>query len=300
MTSDAVRRRFALPANGVEISALDWGGSGPLALLHHANGFCAATWALVARELRPHYRVVAIDVRGHGSSSKPEGAAAYDWHRLLEDLLGVAEALVGACGAPVALAAGNSFGGSLSACAAARRPDLFECVVMLDPVLRPSPELLAAHGVLLPPGASFDGPNPIAEQARRRRAVWPSRDAARQAWRDKPMFAAWDPRAFDLYLEHGLAERADGQVELACPPEIEAAIFDQSASLDVFDYAERVRAPTLVVQASGGFLPGALFESLADALPRGRLVASPAGHLLPLEDPKGSARLLLEFAGARA
>jgi pimeloyl-ACP methyl ester carboxylesterase len=295
MPADARRRSFDLPEQAVKLGALDWGGAGPVVLLHHANGFCAATWGLVARELRPQYRLIAIDVRGHGRSSKPEGIDAYDWHRLLDDLLGVAAQLADECGAPLALAAGNSFGGTLSACAAARRPELFQRVALLDPVIRPSAGLLAAHG-LVPPGAALDTPNQIAEQARRRRALWPSRDAARSAWQDKPIFAGWDPRAFDLYLEHGLRERPDGRVELCCPPEVEAAIFEQSGSLDLFDYAERVRAPSLVVRASGGFLPPALFEALAEALPKGRLVESPAGHLLPLEDPKGTAELLRSFA----
>jgi len=294
MPADGRRRSFTLSDQDVKIGALDWGGEGPPVLLHHANGFCAATWGLVARELRPEYRLIAIDARGHGRSSKPEGADAYDWHRLLDDLLGVAEQLAAECGTPLALAAGNSFGGTLSACAAARRPELFRRVALLDPVIRPSAGLLAAHG-LVAPTAVLDVPNQIAEQARARRAVWPSRAAARTAWQDKPMFAGWDPRAFDLYLEHGLRERPDGRVELCCPPEVEAAIFEQSGSLDVFDYAERVHAPSLVVRATGGFLPQALFEALAEALPNGRLIESPAGHLLPLEDPKGTAELLRRF-----
>ena len=45
--------RVAVGESGVEIRVLDWGGQGPLALLHHANGFCAATWGLVAARLTP-------------------------------------------------------------------------------------------------------------------------------------------------------------------------------------------------------------------------------------------------------
>ena len=134
MLAGAKRRIFALEERGLELAALDWGGEGPLALLHHANGFCAATWALVADALRPDYRVVAIDARGHGASSKPEGTASYHWRHLLDDLLAVSRTLVDEAGAPVALAIGNSFGGTLSACAAALRPALFGRVVMLDPV----------------------------------------------------------------------------------------------------------------------------------------------------------------------
>ncbi len=92
-----------------------------------------------------------------------------------------------------------------------------------------------------------------------------------------------------------MLSREDGQVELCCPPEIEAALFDQSNGVDVLDYAERVQAPTLIVCARGGYFPPALFEILAEALPRAQLVHSPAGHLLPMEDPKGVAEILLRF-----
>lgn len=284
-------RTFRLDG-GIEIAALEW-GDGPVVLLHHANGFCAAMWTSVAERLAAHACVIAIDARGHGRSSKPEGLAFYDWHRLIEDLLGVSEQLVSETGAPIALAAGNSFGGTLSMCAAARRPVLFERVAMLDPVLVPSPELFAAHGIEFDLAALPPRPN-IAEQARKRRAVWPSRDTARDSWSRKEMFARWQPRALELYLEHGLCERGDGRLELSCPPHAEAAVFEMTRSLDPFEFAEHVRAPTTVVEAELGHFPGAVFQLMADSLPRGRKVSLPAGHLLPMEAPEATADLLLE------
>ena len=70
------RGRIALPENGVEIATLDFGGRGPLALLHHANGFCAAVWAPVAKALTRHYRVIAMDARGHGRLVQAGGRRA--------------------------------------------------------------------------------------------------------------------------------------------------------------------------------------------------------------------------------
>lgn len=284
----------------MQIAALDWGGRGPVALFHHANGFCAATWALVATELRDRYRVIAIDARGHGDSSKPEEAGAYQWDEFIDDLVAVAEQIAEEVSGPIALGAGNSFGGTLTMCAAAKRPSLFSRVAMLDPVIRPTPELLTTHGLEaqfahFAQFAGRGGPNLIAEQARRRRGVWPSREAARESWATKEMFTPWDPRALDLYVAEAMRERADGQVELKCPPGIEAAVFDQNSSLDVFGYAERVRADTLVVAAERGRFPLVLFELLAEALPAGRALSVPMGHLMPMEDPKATAELLIEF-----
>lgn len=295
---NGVRRlALALPGRGVEIAALDWGGEGPLALMHHANGFCAATWAPVAERIRRRFRVVAIDARGHGDSSKPEGPEAYSWLLFLEDLVSIAERLTSDLGYErVSLAAGNSFGGTLSACAAAVRPKLFERVVMLDPVVRPSEEMLRSLELDFP-AARRRGD--IVEMARRRRGVWPSRAEALESYRTKNTFAHWDPRALDLYVEEGMRDRADGQVELKCPPEIEASVYTMNQTVDLFAYAPRVRAPTLVAAAEAGHFPRVLFERLVEELPEGRLVSLKGGHLLPMEDPDATAELLIEF-GAEA
>lgn len=299
MPDSAKRRHFVLPRGG-ELAALQWeshsgASAAPVALLHHANGFCAATWALVAERLRERYRVVALDARGHGRSFRPEGDGAYDWHRFVDDVETVAQALADESGAPVRLGAGNSFGGTVTACAAARRPGLFERVVMLDPVLRP-PEALAERLGLAArfPGAA-NGVNPMVELARKRRAVWPSRRAARESWADKEMFRSWAPRALDLYVEHGLRERDDGQVELCCPPEVEAAVFAMSSSLDPFVECTGLQTPTLVVAAERGVFPVEVFHELARRLAKGRALVVDAGHLMPMEEPERAAELLLGF-----
>jgi hypothetical protein len=57
--SDVRTRRVPGSQPGIEIAVLDWGGSGPLALLHHANGFCAGLWDAVAAGLRGRFRVAS-------------------------------------------------------------------------------------------------------------------------------------------------------------------------------------------------------------------------------------------------
>ena len=100
--------------------------------------------------------------------------------------------------------------------------------MLVDPVLHApraaeswDPERLARAGSLV-------------ERASRRRTVFPNREAARESWRDKEMFATWDPRAFDLYLAEAMADRPDGQVELKCTPETEAAVYSTGPSSDVW------------------------------------------------------------------
>jgi pimeloyl-ACP methyl ester carboxylesterase len=289
MLSQVRRRKLALPDSAIEIALLDWGGEGPLALLHHATGFCAGVWGPVAERLSEHYRVIAMDARGHGDSSKPEGADGYRWELFGRDVLGVAGAL--AAEHPdgrVALGLGHSFGGTSILMASAERPDLFERNVLVDPVILSTVDERAASAAD-PPG------NVLAERARNRRQVWPSREAAREKWLEKEFFAGWDPEALDLYLAEGLADRPDGQVELKCSGETEAAIFEATGSFDLWSSADRVRMPTLIGWAAHGLFPRAIYEQLAARMTDAKVCDIDAGHLAPMQHPDRVVAPILEF-----
>ncbi len=281
-------RIFELPERGVSLQVLDWGGEGPLALLSHANGFCAGIWDPLARGLAARFRVIAFDARGHGDSSKPAPPEAYVWGAFVDDLIALAERLTDERhGARVEFAIGHSFGGTVTLEAAARRPDLFGRIALLDPVFIPPPELLAQH----PPRGTE-----LSQRARRRREVWPTREAVRDAWQDREMFEDWDARAFEAYLSHGLRERDDGQIELKCPAAIEAAVFESPQRLEPLPAAKRLRAPALLVRAAQGHSAREVYAQVAQAAPDMRLIELDAGHLLPMIRPDEIAALLLRFA----
>lgn len=281
MRARVERRRLALPERGVEIALLDWGGDGPLALLHHANGFCAGTLGLVAEALVPAWRVIGMDARGHGGSSRPEGPEAYRWAEFALDALAVAEALAPAHGGRVGVGLGHSFGGTAMLGAAARWPALFDRLVLVDPVVPPPLALSDADperaGRVLR----------LVEGARRRRSVWESRAAARAHFAARSLFRDWRPAALDLYVEYGLRECADGQVELACPGAIEATIFAQSGGLDVADLARRAAAvPARVLRAERGDFPRAVYDRVFSAMLDAQVVDVDTGHLIPMERPE--------------
>jgi pimeloyl-ACP methyl ester carboxylesterase len=288
MLDDVVRRRITLPDSGLEIALLDWGGDGPLALLHHANGFCAGVWGLVAERLRKQFRVVAMDARGHGDSAKPDAPGSYLWSEFSRDVLGVADVLTGGR-EPIALGLGHSFGGTAITLAAIERPRLFERIVLLDPIVFPSLSEWRAQ-------IRSAGSNAMAEGARRRRHEWASRDEAREKWMGKEMFSDWDPRALELYLAEGLRERDDGGVELKCPGEIEAAVFEGAGSVDVMALAHRLSTPALILWARRGNFPREHFENLAGRMQDATVQEADTGHFVPMEDPELVAERVLAFS----
>ena len=286
MLSAVKRRRIPLPERGVEIAVLDWGGSGPLALLHHANGFCASVWGPVADALKGTFRVVAMDARGHGSSSKPKGDEWYNPEVFMQDLAAVAATLVDESpGGRIALGLGHSLGGAALIAAAAEHPDLFERLVLADPVIpsvEASPEIEEMRVRLM-------------RGARARRHVWPSREVLRESWSQRKPFASWDPRVLDLYLSEGFRDRLDGQVELQCAGTVEARVYQSHAGFDVSALAERVKVPTLVLWARRGDYPRRVYEDLVARMSDGRVQDADTSHFVVMEDPSLVAREALAF-----
>lgn len=297
MLADVARRRLRLDS-GSEIALLDWGGDGPLALLHHANGFCAGLWGLVAERLRRHFRLIAMDARGHGESFKPDPAQpeSYAWARFGEDALGVARRLAGEYGGGrVALGLGHSFGGSALMMAAADAPALFGRLVLVDPVL-PSPEFFRTQ---VPP-VELQRNRDLASSARKRRTHFASRAEARDTWAGRSVFKDWDPRGLDLYAEFGLVDGSEGGVELACPGPIEAAIFDQARQFDAIALARRVKTPALILCAERGSFGHDNYAKVALHMADARIVDVPAGHLVVMERPDLVAEHVLAFCAPGA
>jgi pimeloyl-ACP methyl ester carboxylesterase len=75
--------------NGISL-AVRAEGSGPLVVLAHGFPDIALTWRLqVPALIAAGYRVVALDMRGYGASSRPEPVEAYRCDVLGDDLVGL-------------------------------------------------------------------------------------------------------------------------------------------------------------------------------------------------------------------
>jgi pimeloyl-ACP methyl ester carboxylesterase len=232
--------------------------------------------------LREHFSIVALDQRGHGDSDKPE--SGYEWSRFGDDVLAVVDALE----LTDAIGIGHSAGATALILAESKRPETFSRLVLLDPTLLP-PEFRAAV-----PG----GINPMAEQARRRRAVWDSTDELLERLRARSPLATWREEFLRAYVVHGTKPRADGSVELKCPPEIEALVYAAGPN-DAWERLTTIECPTLIVTGQSSPMWGNGRGELAAAqLPNGRWEAVDGGHFFPMERPEETCDLIVPFLTA--
>jgi pimeloyl-ACP methyl ester carboxylesterase len=120
-------------ADGVRVHAADWepgsGTSSRRVLLVHGLGANTLSWQPVGQPLadRLDATVTAIDLVGFGRTRAPERAATIERNRDL--VLSVLDQL----GPSTIL--GNSMGGVIGAGVTARRPDLVDALVMVNPAL---------------------------------------------------------------------------------------------------------------------------------------------------------------------
>lgn len=121
---------------GCPIHYLHWGDtSAPGLVLVHGGGGHAHWWSFLAPLLARQYRVVALDLSGHGDSGRRDSYPRQVW---ADEIMAVA-AHAGIASPPVLV--GHSMGGLIAIYTAATYGDELAGVVVVDaPVRRPDPE----------------------------------------------------------------------------------------------------------------------------------------------------------------
>ena len=274
-------REERVAVNGAELVYFEWRGAGhgPTVLLVHATGFHARCWDGVVRALGGDFeRVVALDMRGHGRSSK---MPPYDWRQFGADLAAFAEAL----DLDGAIGVGHSMGGHSAVQAATTAPDRFSRLLLVDPVIL-APD---AYRTMISFASAEEHP------VSRRRDRWASAEAMIERFEDRHPFSLWDRSVLEDYCRHGLAPAADGDgFALACPPLVEASIYLGSAGRDIGPMVAALPHPVVVLRAKRkaqrdgdmDFSQSPTWENLAAAFPNGRDVYLPElTHFIPMQRP---------------
>lgn len=107
----------------------EWGDTeAPAVVLLHGFTSDLRMWKAHAEALSEEYRVIAVDLRGHGASSAPEDLDTYTMERYAEDV----RQLLAALGVDLCALVGCSFGGMVALQVAVTWPDMIAALVLTD------------------------------------------------------------------------------------------------------------------------------------------------------------------------
>jgi pimeloyl-ACP methyl ester carboxylesterase len=261
--------------DGARLACWDFGGEGKPLFMVHGTGLHGRCWAPVAGPLSEMgFRPLALDMRGHGASSRsPNGD--YNWDLFALDVLdtlaelgltdgaGVDGAGVDGARLPGVVAVGHSAGGAALLLAESSRQGTFSRIWAWEPILNvPGSDDRARRG------------SDLARRARQRRAEFASVDEARAHFQGRHMFAEFSPESLEAFLDGGLVPNDEGGYKLACDPEDEARVYEGAAARDAWKGLVRVHCPTRLL---GG--------ELSPAVPPDELATIAAQ--LPARGPEG-------------
>ena len=269
---DASKKKMALP-NGETLAYIDRGNPADSAVvLIHGYTDNARDWVPLLPYLSKNHRLILVDIRGHGQSSKPECCYtrldfAYDI-KLLLDKLGVAKADV----------VGHSLGSIIAQTFAEYWPKRTRRVVLIS----------STGG--WPPGRP--GKTAQFDYAAEIRKLKEPIDA------DSPFMVAWWDSPTPVDPDFIRRQRKDAA---GIPLRVWLAVLDQGLAADAYADLQgtlpRLKAPTLLIWGSKDpIMEPEVRQSLSDALPDAKVkVFEGLGHNPFWEDPRGVADVINAF-----
>jgi pimeloyl-ACP methyl ester carboxylesterase len=270
MSVEQPASRYA-DVNDVRIHYLEWGSADapPLVLLH-GIARCAHAFDHLAPHFAQRYRVLAVDLRGHGESSWDSGG-----NYLVEDYVGDVEALIDKLALRDITFWGNSTGGRVAQMIAGRHPELVHAVAVED----------------VGPERPKEISNRRASRMSGEENGWASREELFTKLRgDNPRIA--DPVLRDLVL-HAAHEREDGRVVWKRDP----AILKGFVPTALWDTVRKIKAPIVyILGGASTIVPPHTQDELKAALPQAKIVTMPGlGHYPSDEDPQAFLAIVDDF-----
>ncbi len=275
---------------GPDIAWYEWGDpDGQVLFLCHATGFHAQIWRQTIAHLPAGYRIIAVDMRGHGQSG--DDGFMKSWRDPVDDIVALIEAL----DLTDIIGVGHSFGGMVTATAATLIPDRYQRLVLIDPVILP-PEVYGND-----PLVNF--PHPSKHPMAKRRYEWHAVEEMIDRFAHRHPYDKWVAAALDDYCRFGLVPNPAGEgVVLACHPHFEASIYMTSSSFRVHDDLHKITCSVKVLRAQQrteldpariDFSLSPTWQELADQIPNGTDVYLPhLTHFMPMQDPELVAHLI--------
>jgi pimeloyl-ACP methyl ester carboxylesterase len=263
-----------ITVNGLGIHYVDWSRPGdeakaPLILLH-GIGRMAHSFDHIAPHFTDRYRVLAMDMRGHGDSGwHPQ--AAY----LVEDYVQDLEGLVQQLGLRGVVLWGASTGGRVAQVFAGLHPELTQAVIVED----------------VGPERPTEVSNRRSGRMAREQLGWANVDEL------LALLKTSYPRTAEPILlhfaVHNTKPRADGRIVLKRDPDIEKGFIPT----EIWRFVKTIRAPIIyILGGESRIVPPQTQDELHRVLPQVQIETLPGlGHYPSDEDPAAYAAVVDRF-----
>ena len=257
-------------SQGLQLHYTDWGNDAapPLILIHGGRDH-SRSWDEVARELQPHFHVMAPDLRGHGNSDWAIGSS-YSLSDYLYDLTSLARS----ASVHQTAIVGHSMGGMIGLMYAGAYPDKVSHLAVLDGVtVLPGSSRAPIHEQIAKWVAQLDR---IAEQKNRH-----FRTIAEATERIVAHNKRLTPDQALHLATHGVKRNADGTYSWKFDPYQQARAPYRLSPDDHVALWSRITCPTLLLRGNESFLPDPQSAGVLAHFRRAHLVTiAGAGHWL--------------------
>ena len=242
----------------------------------HANGFPSQSYEYFFNQLN-EVEIDFINTMGHaGYENKKNLSFLRD--ELIDHISNNNEEPI--------IGIGHSSGAAATLLAAAQAPELFERIVLLDPVTLGSRKRFAID--LSQKMGLWNRFSP-AKRARERRYQFNNRQEASEYYKQKTLFKNFHPSCYQNYIDYGLAQIGE-HFELTFSPEVEADVFKHAPTRIPKDLS-KVKG-TIIYAKNSNIFGQSDIEWWKRRHPHFKLICFDGYHLFPFEQPEKAAEVI--------
>ena len=273
-----------------DLSALvDSDKNSPLSAAHFygGNGFTTGVYLPLLTKLSEQFTITILAMRGY-------------WHDLPtvkkltreEDADTLIDFLEKTQDKPI-VGIGHSQGATATAIAAAKRPELFSQLYLIEPVTFTKSQTLMMNSA---PDELKIGREPL-KSTQAKQSDWESIESYYDYLRAHHAFKRIDDNNLYVFAKNSLIQNKQGQYSLLFTPEQElASYFDTPFVNDALKDLNTIGMPyTIIVGKPSMFISDEVRKVWEDLVPVERIIElSDNGHLLPMEAPEQCANIIIK------
>ncbi len=262
-----------------------FGGEGKLIHFAHANGYPPEAYKQFMSPFLKSHEIIASKYRPLWGEQNPREIK--DWKTFADDLIRFMDEK----GLKNVIGMGHSMGGTISSIAAMKRPDLFEQLVLIDPVIFPKKYNLLTKFF---PNSFLKRMIPIAKASSKRRDQWDNKQAVFDSWRKKRVFKRFADSVLNDFIDAAIVPSKKGGVTLAYTKAWETQVYLTAPY--IFSDLVKIQKPLTVIKAEHtNVITDDLWIEWQQKQPKATLIEyKDAGHLVPMEYPIALAETIMK------